>query len=107
MIDLDKWEMLELCVLQLYSKILRIIYYLEYLIMEIYMYLCMELLYMFTVELVLVGIYLSAKILRKLVDYQWNTVYFVFILERLPGYTDNRKELGHRLGYGPNSDLHN
>jgi hypothetical protein len=74
--------------------------------MEIYMYLCIEWLYMFTMELVLVGIYLSVKILRKSVDYQWNTVYFVFILERLPRYTDNRKELAHELCYGPNSDLH-
>jgi hypothetical protein len=49
------------------------------------MYLCMELLYIFIMELVLVGIYLSVKSLRKSVDYQWNTVYFVFILERLPG----------------------
>jgi hypothetical protein len=29
-----------------------------------------------------------------------------FILERLPGYIDNWKELGRGLGYGPNSDLH-
>jgi hypothetical protein len=36
-------------------------------------------------ELLLVGIYLSVKSLRKSVDYQWNTIYFVFILERLPG----------------------
>jgi hypothetical protein len=70
------------------------------------MYLCMELLYIFTMELVLVGIYLSVKSLRKPVDYQWNTIYFVFILEIPPGYIDNRKELGHGLGYGPNSDLH-
>jgi hypothetical protein len=74
--------------------------------MEMYMYSCMELLYIFIMELVLVGIYLSVTSLRKPVDYQWNTVYFVFILERLPGYIDNRKELGHGLGYGSNSDLH-
>jgi hypothetical protein len=66
--------------------------------METYMYLYMELL--------LVGIYLGVNSLRKPVDYQWNTVYFVLILERLPGYIDNWKELGHGLGYGPNSDLH-
>jgi hypothetical protein len=66
--------------------------------METYMYLYMELL--------LVGIYLGVNSLRKPIDYQWNTVYFVLILERLLGYIDNWKELGHRLGYGPNSDLH-
>jgi hypothetical protein len=61
---------------------------------------------MFTVKLLVVGIYLSVKSLRKLVDYHWNRIYFVFILERLSKYIDNRKELGHELGYGPNSDLH-
>jgi hypothetical protein len=40
-----------------------------------YMYLYMELVYIFTMELLLVGIYLSVKSLRKPVDYQWNTVY--------------------------------
>jgi hypothetical protein len=43
-------------------------------------------------ELLLVGIYLGVKSLRKPVDYQWNTIYFMFILERLPGYIDNWKE---------------
>jgi hypothetical protein len=52
------------------------------------------------------NIYLSVKSLRKPVDYQRNIIYFVFILERLPGYIDNWKELGHGLGYGPNSDLY-
>jgi hypothetical protein len=61
---------------------------------------------MFIIELVLVGIYLSVTGLRKLVDYQWNIIYFVFILEILSGYIDNRKELGHGLGYDPNSNLH-
>jgi hypothetical protein len=70
--------------------------------MEIYM----ELVYIITMELLLVGIYLSVKSLRKPVNYHWNTIYCVFILERLPGYTDNRKELGHGLGHGSNSDLH-
>jgi hypothetical protein len=74
--------------------------------MEIYMYLYMELFYIFTMELLLVGIYLGVKILRKSADYQWNTVYFMFILERLPGYINNWKELGHRLDYGSNNDLH-
>jgi hypothetical protein len=69
--------------------------------MEIYMYLYMELVYIFTMELLLARIYLSVKSLRKPVDYQWNTVYFVFQLERPPEYTDNQKELGHGLGYGP------
>jgi hypothetical protein len=63
----------------------------------------MELFYIFTMELLLVGIYLGVKSLRKLVDIP---LYFMFILERLPGYIDNWKELGHGLGYGPNSDLH-
>jgi hypothetical protein len=40
-----------------------------------YMYLYMELVYIFTMELLLVGIYLSVKSLRKPVDYQWNTIY--------------------------------
>jgi hypothetical protein len=66
----------------------------------------MELLYIFTIELLLAGIYLSVKSLRKPVDYQWDRVYFVFILERLPRYIDNWKKLGHKLGYNPNSDLH-
>jgi hypothetical protein len=57
-------------------------------------------------ELLFVGLYLSVKSLRKPVDYQWNTVYFMFILERLPGYIDNWKEQGYGLGYGPNSDLY-
>jgi hypothetical protein len=74
--------------------------------MEIYMYLCMELLYIFNIKLLLAGIYLSVKSLRKPVDYQWDTVYFVFILERLPGYIDNWKKLGYGLGYDPNRDLH-
>jgi hypothetical protein len=70
------------------------------------MYLYMELVYIFTMELLLTRICLSVKSLRKLVDYQWNTLYFVFILERLPRYIDNRKELSHGLGYDSNSDLH-
>jgi hypothetical protein len=70
--------------------------------MEIYMYLYIKLVYIFNIELLLVGIYLSVKSLRKPVDYQW----IVFILERPPGYIDNWKELGHGSGYGPNSDLH-
>ena len=42
--------------------------------MELYMYLYMELLYMFIMELLLDGMYLSNICLRKLVDYQWNTI---------------------------------
>jgi hypothetical protein len=52
-------------------------------------------------ELLLVGIYLSVKSLRKPVD------YCIFILERLPRYTDNKKGIGHGLGHRPNSDLNN
>jgi hypothetical protein len=37
--------------------------------MEIYMYLYMELFYIFSMEFLLVGIYLDVKSLRKLVDY--------------------------------------
>jgi hypothetical protein len=51
-------------------------------------------------------IYLSVKSLRKLVDYQWNTVNFVFIPERLHGYIDNWKKLGHELDYNSNSNLY-
>jgi hypothetical protein len=57
--------------------------------MEIYMYLYTKLFYIFTMELLLVRIYLGIKSLRKPVDYQWNTIYFVFIPERLPRYIDN------------------
>ena len=42
--------------------------------MELYMYLYMELIYMFSMELLLAGMYLSNIYLRKLVDYQWNTI---------------------------------
>ena len=55
------------------------------------MYLCMELLYMIIMELSLVGTYLSYMLKeagRLLVEYNMR-----FILERLPGYGDNRKEL--------------
>ena len=40
-------------------KLPGIVKYSEYLIMELYMYLCMELLYMIIMELSLVGTYLS------------------------------------------------
>ena len=46
--------------------------------MELYMYFYMELLYMFTMELLLVGMYLSNICLRKLVNYQWNTIYYLY-----------------------------
>ena len=55
------------------------------------MYLCMELLYMIIMELSLVGRYLSSMLKeagRLSVEYN-----ILFILERLPGYSDNRKEL--------------
>ena len=61
--------------------------------MELYMYLCMELLYMIIMELSLVGTYLSYMLKeagRLSVEYN-----ILFILERLPGYSDNRKELDH------------
>jgi hypothetical protein len=41
-------------------------------------------LYMFTMELVLAGIYLSVKSLRNPVDYQWNTVYFILYWKDYP-----------------------
>jgi len=59
--------------------------------MELYMYLCMELLYMIIMELSLVGTYLSYMLKeagRLSVEYN-----ILFILERLPGYTDDWKEL--------------
>ena len=46
--------------------------------MELYMYLYMELFYMFSMELLLAGMYLSNICLRKLVDYQWNTIYYLY-----------------------------
>ena len=51
----------------------------------------MELLYMIIMELSLVGTYLSymlKEVGRLSVKYN-----ILFILERLPGYSDNRKEL--------------
>ena len=59
-------------------KLLGIVKYSEYLIMELYMYLYMELFYMFSMELLLAGMYLSNICLRKLVDYQWNTIYYLY-----------------------------
>ena len=59
--------------------------------MELYMYLCMELLYMIIMELSLAGTYLSHMLKeagRLSMEYNMR-----FILERLPGYNDNRKEL--------------
>ena len=59
--------------------------------MELYMYLYMELLYMIIMELSLVGTYLSCMLKeagRLSVEYN-----ILFILERLSGYSDNRKEL--------------
>ena len=63
------------------------------------MYLCMELLYMIIMELSLVGTYLSymlKKAGRLSVEYN-----ILFILERLPGYSDNRKELDHIVRLQP------
>ena len=74
-------------------KLLRIDKYSEYLIMELYMYLYMELFYMFSMELLLAGTYLSYMLKeagRLSVEYN-----MLNILERLPGYSDNRKELDH------------
>ena len=59
-------------------KLLGIVKYSEYLIMKLYMYLYMELFYMFSMELSLAGMYLSIICLRKLVDYQWNTIYYLY-----------------------------
>ena len=67
--------------------------------MELYMYLCMELLYMIIMELSLVGTYLSYMLKeagRLSVEYN-----ILFILERLPGYSDNRKELDHIVRLQP------
>ena len=68
--------------------------------MESYMCSYMELLLLFFgMELNIYtcwNILSALSCLRKLVDYQWNTIYiFVCILERLPGYVGNWKEVGH------------
>ena len=67
--------------------------------MELYMYLCMELLYMIIMELSLVGMYLSCMLKeagRLSVEYN-----ILFILERLPGYTDDWKELDRIIRLQP------
>ena len=56
-------------------KLVGIVKYSEYLIMELYM----ELLYMFSMELLLAGMFLSFIYLRKLVDYWWNTIYYLYL----------------------------
>ena len=66
--------------------------------MELYMYLYMELIYMSSMKLLLARMYLSNICLRKLVDYQWNTI---FILERLSAYTDDWKELDRIIRLQP------
>ena len=72
-------------------KLPGIVKYSEYLIMELYMYLYMELLYMFSMELSLVGTYLSCMLKEAgQLSVEYN---ILFILERLPGYTDDWKEL--------------
>ena len=58
----------------------------------------MELLYMFSMELFLVGMYLSDICLRKLVDVEYN---ILFILKRLPGYTDDWRELDRTVRLQP------
>ena len=67
--------------------------------MELYMYLCMELLYMIIMELSLVGTYLSYMLKeagRLSVEYN-----ILFILERLSGYTDDWKELDRTVRLQP------
>ena len=67
--------------------------------MELYMYLCMELLYMIIMELWLARAYLSCMLKeagRLSVEYN-----IQFILERLHGYTDNWKELDHIVRLQP------
>ena len=59
--------------------------------MKLYMYLYMELLYMFSMELLLAGLYLSNMLNeagRLSVEYN-----ILFILVRLQGYIDDWKEL--------------
>jgi hypothetical protein len=46
--------------------------------MELYMYLYVELIYMFSTEFLLARMYLSNICLRKLVHYQWNTIYYLY-----------------------------
>ena len=62
--------------------------------MELYMYLCMELLYMIIMELSLVGThfgYMLKEASELSVEYN-----ILFILERPPGYSDNQKELDYQ-----------
>ena len=67
--------------------------------MELYMYLCMELLYMIIMELSLVGTYLSYMLMEAgRLSVEYNMLY---ILERLPGYSDNRKDLDHIVRLQP------
>ena len=68
--------------------------------MALYMYLYMELIYMFSMELLLAGRYLSFYILKKAgqLSVEYN---ILFILERLPGYTDDWKELGRIVRLQP------
>ena len=67
--------------------------------MELYMYLCMELLYMIIMELSLVGTYLSYMLKEAgRLSVEYNMLY---ILERLPGYSDNRKDLDHIVRLQP------
>lgn len=67
--------------------------------MELYMYLYMELLYMIMMELLLVGTYLS-YILKEAgrLSLEYN---ILFILERLSGYSDDRKELDRIIRLQP------
>lgn len=63
------------------------------------MYLYMELLYMIIMESLLVGTYLS-YILKEAgrLSLEYN---ILFILERLPGYSDDRKELDRIIRLQP------
>ena len=67
--------LLELCVMRLYSNYLGLLMF--GIIMELYIYLYMVL-YMLSLELLLAGMYLSNICLRKLVDYHWNTIYYLY-----------------------------
>ena len=59
----------------------------------------MELLYMIIMELSLVGTYLSYMLKEAgRLSVECNILY---ILERLPGYSDNRKELDHIVRLQP------
>ena len=71
--------------------------------MKLYMYLYMELFYMFSMELLLAGTYFKFLYILKEAGRLSVEYNILFILERLSGYTDDWKELDRIIRF----DLHN